>query len=465
MHLFLRSNWRGRFVNLRVCPLFRRRFHKLTTLSKLPTLSPTLALQLFQVMRLGTAVLTGILLAKSGLPTAEIGAWEMLLYLGTTLTFFWVNGLLQGIAPVYSKLGEEERKSFIFNHFLLFCSISAALFLLLFLGERWIAPALTGLTEVPHFKLFALYLLLNLPTFPVEYFYLLQERPRSIVVWGVVSFGLQVVALFVPIQMGYGLEGGITALVILSGLKFLWTAGLALRIGRIGFDKKIMVYYLVFCAPLLLSNVVSNLMLLFDNWLVGWHFGDPAVFAVYRYGAREFPLATALVSALGVAMIPLLTTSPKDGLAELKAKSRQLMHWLFPLTIILLCISKPLFPIVFNPDFAASADLFNIYLLTLASRVLLPASIVLAKGDSRSIFWVSIVELCVKFVLGFIFLQIWGLPGLAFSVVLSFWVEKLGLIWVLEKKHGVRTADWVDWKWYLGYGVALGAVFLAVTLF
>lgn len=406
-------------------------------------------------MRLGSAVLTGILLAKSGLPTAEIGAWEMLLYLGTTFTFFWVNGLLQGIAPVYSKLDESARKSFIFNQFLLFCGIAAALFLVLFLGEKWIAPALTGLPEVPHFKLFALYLLLNLPTFPVEYFYLLKERPRSIVIWGVATFGLHILALFVPIRLGFGLEGSITALVVLSGLKFAWTAGLALRFGRVGFDKKIILSYLLFCAPLMLSNVVSNLMLLFDNWLVGWHFGDPAVFAVYRYGAREFPLATALVGALGVAMIPLLSSSPALGLEELKVKSRRLMHWLFPLTIILLCISKPLFPIVFNPDFAASADLFNIYLLTLASRVLLPASIVLSKGDSRSIFWVSVAELCVKFILGFVFIQIWGLPGLAFSVVLSYWVEKLGLIWILEQKHGVRTSDWLDWKWYLGYGVAL----------
>ncbi len=414
-------------------------------------------------MRLGSAVLTGILLAKSGLPTAEIGAWEMLLYLGTTLTFFWVNGLLQGIAPVYSKLDAVARKSFIFNHFLLFCGIAAALFLLLFLGESWIAPALTGLPEVPHFKLFALYLLLNLPTFPVEYFYLLQERPRSIVAWGLVSFGLHVAALFIPIKMGYGLEGGITALVILSGLKFLWAAGLALRLGKLSFDKKLIVSYLIFCAPLMLSNVVSNLMLLFDNWLVGWHFGDPAVFAVYRYGAREFPLATALVGALGIAIVPLLTNSPTAGLAELKAKSTRLMHWLFPLTIILLCVSKPLFPIIFNPDFAASAGLFNIYLLTLASRVLLPASILLAKGDSRSIFWVSVAELCVKFILGFVSIHYWGLPGLAFSVVLSYWVEKLGLIWILERKHGVRTGDWVDWRWYLGYVIALGVAFTKMS--
>jgi len=438
-------------------------FHTLATFSSLTTFSSTLALQLFQVMRLGSAVLTGILLAKSGLPTAEIGAWEMLLYLGTTLTFFWVNGLLQGIAPVYSKLEQAARKSFIFNHFLLFCGISTALFLLLFIGETWIAPALTGLPEVPHFKLFAFYLLLNLPTFPVEYFYLLQERPRSIVVWGMASFGLHIAALFIPIKMGYGLEGGVTALVFLSGLKFLWTAGLVLRLGKIGFDKKMIVSYLIFCAPLMLSNVVSNLMLLFDNWLVGWHFGDPAVFAVYRYGAREFPLATALVGALGVAMIPLLTTSITAGLEELKAKSRRLMHWLFPLTIVLLCISKPLFPVVFNRDFSASAELFNIYLLTLASRVLLPASILLAKGDSRSIFWVSVLELCVKFLLGFLFIQQWGLPGLAYSVVLSFWVEKLGLIWILEKKYDIRTRDWVDGKWYLVYALALTGAYWCST--
>ncbi|MFN0173992.1 MAG: lipid II flippase MurJ [Saprospiraceae bacterium] len=424
-------------------------------MSTLPTLSPTLALQLFQVMRLGAAVLTGVLLAKSGLPTAEIGAWEMLLYLGTTLTFFWVNGLLQGIVPVYSKLDTEQRKTFIFNHFLLFCVIAAALFLLLIFGENWIAPALTGMPEVPHFKLFAFYLLLNLPTFPVEYLYLLHERPRSIVAWGAITFGLHALALFIPIKMGYGLEGGITALVILSAFKFLWTAGLALHFGKIGFDKKILISYLIFCAPLMLNSVVSNLMLIFDNWLVGWHYSDPEIFAVYRFGAREFPLALALVGALGTAVIPLLTRSPELGLSELKAKSTRLMHLLFPVTIILLCVSKPLFPIVFNPDFAASAGLFNIYLLTLMSRVLLPASIVMSKGDSRSIFFISLLEMCIKFVLGFLFIQYWGLPGLAYSVVISYWVEKLGLIWILEKKHGVRTGDWVDWKWYLFYGAVL----------
>jgi hypothetical protein len=42
-------------------------------------------------MRLGAVVLTSILLAKSSLGIAEIGGYELLLYIGTTLTFFWVK--------------------------------------------------------------------------------------------------------------------------------------------------------------------------------------------------------------------------------------------------------------------------------------------------------------------------------------------------------------------------------------
>ncbi len=414
-------------------------------------MNTTRALQIFQVMRLGAVILTSILLAKSGLSTVEIGAYELLLYIGTTLTFFWVNGLLMGMPPVYSNLGGDERKVFVFNTFLVFLGISAALFCLLFLGEKFVTPLLTGQAEVPHFRLFCLYLLFNLPTFPVEYFYLLKEKPRHIIGWGAVTFGLHIAALFLPVKMGWGLQGGFTALAVLGALKFFWTAGLVFQIGKIQVRTDIIRQYLHFSAPLTLNVLVGNFVILFDTWLVGWYYKDEATFAIFRYGSREFPLATALATALGTALIPLLTTELVAGLAALKTKTRQLMHLLFPLTILLMFVTKPLFPLVFNPDFAASAPLFNIYLLITASRLLLPNAIVLAKGAPQAIFWVGIIELIVKIALGFLFIQWWGLPGVAWSAVLAFWVEKLGLIWYLEKKCGVRTVEWLDWRWYSGY--------------
>lgn len=426
-------------------------------------LSTMQALQLFQVMRIGAVVLTSILLAKSGLSTAGIGNYEILLYIGTTLTFFWVNGLLMGMPPVYSSLNNEDRKAFIFNNFIVFCGISAALFLLLFFGEKFATPLLTGQKEVPHFRLFCWYLLFHLPSFPVEYIYLLREKPRHIAGWGAATFGLHVAALYLPVKMGYGLQGGFSALLVLSVLKFLWTAGLVLRTGAVRWRGDLVRQYLKFSAPLTLNVLVGNFVILFDAWLVGWYFRDEATFAVFRYGSREFPLATALATALGTAMIPRLTAELTAALPELKTRTRRLMHLLFPMTIALLFLSTPLFPLIFNPDFAASAPLFNIYLLITASRVLLPNAIVLAKGTPKAIFWVGIFELSVKIVLGFLFIHWWGLPGVAWSAVLAFWVEKAGLMWFLERKHGIRTREWLDGAWYSGYVILLFAAYFLAT--
>ena len=408
-------------------------------------------------MRFGSVLLTSVLLAKSGLSTADIGSYELLLYLGSIVAFFWVNGLLQGIPPLYERLEKQERQAFIFNVFLVFCSLSIGVFAVLFWGERWITPLLTGQTALPGYQLFCCYLLLHLPTFPVEYIYLLHERPRHIVVWGAVSFGLSVVALFVPIALGYGLCGGLAALVGWSALRWLWTARLALRYGHRGLRIDLWKRYFRFSWPLILNVLVGNFVLLFDNWLVGWYYRDEAVFAIFRYGSRELPLATALATALGMAMIPRLTAAPAAGLAELKGKTRRLMHLLFPVTIGLMFASGWLFPRVFNAGFAASVPLFNIYLLLTASRVLLPNAIVLAQGQPGVIFRIGLAELAVKIGLGFLLIAWFGLVGLAWSAVLAFWVEKLGLIWYLEKKAQVRTSDWLDLRWYGGYVLALAA--------
>jgi hypothetical protein len=426
-----------------------------------PLLTTTRALQLFQLMRQGAVILVSILLAKSGLKTGEIGIYETLLYIGTVLTFFWVSGLLQAMTPVYSKLEAPDRKAFIFNNFLVFCGVSVLLYGLLMVGEWFMVPLLTGLPEVPFFHVFCLYLLFNLPTFPVEYIYLLYQKPVHIVGWGMVSFGLQVIAVMAPFWAGYGLAESIGGLAVLAVIKWLWTAATVWRFGAFEWRPDIIRQYLVFAWPLIINVLVGNMVMMFDNWLVGNHYQDTAIFAVFRYGARELPLAQALATVLGVALIPRLTHDLGDGLAVMKSMTRKLFHVLFPVTIILVLIAKPLFPLVFNPAFADSAPIFSIYLLMTASRVLLPNSIVLSLGRPRIILGVGLAELGVKVILGFIGIYFWGLPGVAWSAVLAFWVEKAGLIWYLRREEGIAVSEWLDVRLYLGY---TGLLFLVYCL-
>ena len=126
-----------------------------------------------------------------------------------------------------------------------------------------------------------------------------------------------------------------------------------------------------------------------------------------------------------------------------------------PLSALLLLTATWWFPWVFNAELADAAGLFQIYLLVTASRVLLPNAVLLGLGDSRSIFWVGVGELVLKVLTGWLFIQWWGLPGVAWSVVLSFWFEKVALILVLEFKHRVPTPEWLHVRWYVFYTLLL----------
>ena len=92
------------------------------------------------------------------------------------------------------------------------------------------------------------------------------------------------------------------------------------------------------------------------------HYFDEAFFPIFRYGAREMPFSSLLFSSLSAAMIPLLI---KDGMSssEVKVRVTRLMHFVFPVAILLMLLSPFIFPMVYNTEFKQSAFIFNIYLV------------------------------------------------------------------------------------------------------
>jgi O-antigen/teichoic acid export membrane protein len=416
-------------------------------------------MQGFQVLRVATTILAGVALAKSGLSTTEIGNFETLLYIGTTASFFWINGLLMGIAPTFASTPDERKKTFISTIFWIFCGISALLFGTLSLFSVQIVPLLSGEPQLPHFHLFCAYLLLHLPSFPVEYYYLLWKQPRAVLAWGLLSFGGHLLCICLPLALGWPFEYVFYGLILLALGRLGWTMLLALSHPGRWWDWHTAQRYLRFAWPLVLSGVVGNLMLLWDNWLVSNASAGTADFAIYRYGARELPISLPLCTALGAALVPLLTEDLSAGLAELKRRSTWLMHLLFPLTVVLLFSADWLYPSVFNPDFAPSAPVFKVFLLIVASRILLPGSVLLALHDARFFLKITLLELVVRVVLTTWFMAQYGLTGVAWGVALSFWVEKIALAWRLRHKHGVAMADWIDLRWYTFYLLLLFAAY------
>ena len=253
------------------------------------------ALQGFQILRQGAAILISILLAKSVLTSDEIGAFEMLTFIGTTVSFFWIAGLNQGILPFFPKLNPADQRPFIFNTFLLFSGISTFVIVLLFYFENHVTQLLVGQDSLPYFKWYAIYLLFFMPSFLVDYIYLINNRAKEILGFGLIVFSLQVLVVIVPLYLGKGLLGSIQGLVGLGIFRFIWLLKIVFDFGKIEWKSKLMSNYLKLSIPLILYALLSGFPTIFDSWVVGWFYDDKSTFAIFRYGARELPLTLSLI--------------------------------------------------------------------------------------------------------------------------------------------------------------------------
>lgn len=385
----------------------------------------------------------------------------MLLYIGFTLTTFWVTGLMQGFLARYPQLPEAEQPVFLFNAWLVFLLASSLVLALLLWGKAGVLLVLTGQPELPYYELFAVFLWLNVPSYLVENFYLVLRRPKAIFFFGLFAFALQVLAVLVPVFLGFGLLWSFYALIGLGILKYVWLGALLARRSAFRFDAGMALHWVSLSAPLVLYSLMGSFNQSFDNWLVNFQYkGDEQVFAIFRYGARELPLALALTNAFGSAMLPEVAANLEAALAAIREKSLKLFHLLFPLSIFLAFTSRWLFPLVFNEDFSASVLIFNIFLLVTVSRLVFSRTILVGLNANRVVFYISLLELAFNMALSFALVPWLGLAGIAIGTVAAHTLEKVLLCWYLYRKFGIGIGQYTDMRWYLGYSGMLVAGFV-----
>ena len=187
------------------------------------------------------------------------------------------------------------------------------------------------------------------------------------------------------------------------------------------------------------------------------------MFAIFSYGARELPLATAMAGALSAAMIPQISENINTGLQALKTRSTRLMHFIFPIGIVLVAINHILFPIIFNPDFQQSALVFNVYLLIIISRLIFPQSVLIAKKETTPMLWISIVELIINVVLSLILIQQFGIVGVAFATFIAYLFEKIAIAVVVKNKFGIAFSEYTEVRWLGIYSFVLIGVYVVVS--
>lgn len=418
-------------------------------------------LQFFQIFRTGILLLISIFLAKGHFSTTEIGIWETFLILAGFVTTFWLSGIIQSLLPLYNSSKNfgrsNDRSPILFNTFVLvlFFSALSVIFLIIF------RDTISGFIEISdsfrYFQLLFVYILISNPANLIEYIYLLKNKPKRIFLYGTTTFTLQLIFIVVPILMGKGIVWCFWAMIAISAIRFIWLFFLLYKYSTFKISVPFIKEHLSLGTPLILSMLLAGSAQYIDSFIILQKF-DAGTFAIFRYGARELPIVVLLANAFDNAMVPEFTSGKSIALVlkTLRRKTRQLIFMLAPLSALLIVFSSWFYPIVFSEEFRESAYVFNIYLLIIISRLVFPQTILVGLKKTRPILVTGVFELAINVALSLIFVQFFGIFGVALATVIAYYIEKAVLIAYCSMKLKIRVNKYIPVSLHL---IMMGLMF------
>ncbi|MRR19362.1 hypothetical protein EG827_04140 [bacterium] len=428
-------------------------------------------LQAVQLLRFTTFLIISIVFTKSHLSRTQIGNWELFLFISSLLSFFWVSGIIQSLLTLYKtnrtfrEDGETEgRKSpELFNAFLLITFFSVLVFAMGIPVKVILASSQTD-PEMPYTNLLLLYILLSNPVTLIEYIYLLNKRPHRILQYGIYTYGAQMIFVLAPVVSGYDEKSAIYGLFAITAIRWVWLIVLLKRYTLLKISYDFIREHLRVGMPLILTFLISGSAQYIDGIIISARYTDPGVFAMYRYGAKEFPLVLLLANGLSNALLPLFSTREgmRGALVTLRSRSDRLIKILFPISIVTMLVARWVYPRLFTPEFTRSADVFMIYLLLIIPRLVFPQTIMIGRRKNRVILIAAAVEIAVNIPLSLLLIKPYGVVGVALATFIVYSLEKIFLIYYVWKKMKIRPAEYIPVASWLIWSALLMLLFVLI---
>ena len=418
-------------------------------------LTPIRLLQFFHLSRQVSVLFYAFLLPYLNFSNGEIGSFELLQILAYSLSFFWISGLVQGLMHIYPSLPIQSKQKMLSAAFLLFSLLTIFFVVFVGLSIYFKLPLFQTFSTIPFVWIFLLYFLFNTPAQLLEYALFLEEKYQWLKISCLVSFPLQIVLFSIPLFWFNNIKLGLIGLTFWACLRFLVLTFHSFSL-PINFNKKLIYSWISYSLPLIFSALVGGLASVINASLVQYFYhGSTAVFAVYRYGARELPFVNGLFEGLGLGIIPSLIKNMNNGLVQLRKNTLHLLHLVFPITIILMFFVRSWFPILFSDQFVDSIPIFKIFLFLVIFRIIPTNTVINALGHSRILAVIGLGELFIHFVASYLGLHWFGLIGIAYATFFAYSFEKLAGLFYLWWKKGILITHLIPFYWWVFYSILL----------
>ncbi len=411
------------------------------------------AFQLSNILRQGSMLIIGIVLARYGYTTQEIGNYEYILFYLTTASFFWLNGIIQYYMTNFSKESDNNFEKHTTQLLILFSILS----LLIISVLHWSKFILF----VPgFFVFFGALCVLYIPSMFIDYVLLVRKMVSTQISLSLIFFLIQMLGLIVIAENNLSVENIFKILIFISLIKWIFliyiTKSYQLEVDFFRSSKQLFWASL----PLIGYFIVTGSAGIIDGWIIKYRFSEESMFAIYKYGARDLPVIGTLAIGLSGAMLPLVSESLFEGMQQIKTRSAKLMHMVYPILIIMVAFSNKIFPFVFNSEFKETALIFSIFSFVVGARFLYPHTILTSLGENRFLLINSIVELTINIVSSLILSYYFGLAGIAMGTVIAYLYEKIAASIYLFYLKGISLSDYTPVGIYAFYNTLLAVIFV-----
>ena len=223
--------------------------------------------------------------------------------------------------------------------------------------------------------------------------------------------------------------------------------------------------HLHLATPLIITTLVGGSAQYVDGVIVTTVYRDPSVFAMFRYGAKEFPLATMLAAGLSSAMLPEFSTRDKmkDAMDKIKNKSKNLMHILFPVTMLTMFFTRWIYPRLFAPEFHVSAGVFMVYLLLIIPRMVFPHTILIGRKRTKVTMVAALIEFAINIPLSLLMIR-WGygIVGVAVSTLIVYIISRIFLMVYLWMAMNIKPKEYIPVRVFLIYSALITLLFVLI---
>ena len=405
-----------------------------------------------KVVTLGIGLVTSMLLSRFR-TLEEYGTYSQMLLVINLVTSLLMLGLPSSINYFIGRAETEEKKrEFSSVYYSLTTLLSIIIGIVMVLAIPIIELYFKNDLISAFWYFLALYPWTTIVNASLENVLVAYKKTRFLMAYRIIhSVAILSVLVFVQL-LGYGFDSFLISYTVLSCLFAISVYVISYRInGKLSFslDKTLIKTIFVFSIPIGLSSVVGTLNAEIDKLLIGYLM-DTEQMAIYTNAAKELPLSIVATSITAV-LLPRMSKMLKDNK---KAEALKLWGYATELAFIIICLivsgvvvyAEDVITILYSEKYLPGVNVFRIYTLNLLLRITYFGIILNASGETKKIFWCSVLSLVLNTALNPLFYWMFGMIGPAIATFIAIIVIQLLQLKMTTKVTDVGFVSVFPWR-------------------